>query len=89
MDSTRARRTVTLAVADHKSLLVAWRIHGGHRTPVPLRFIVAKPLTDSQFRRLPRQLKPLIDSPDDSVVFLEWLYSLEDPRREMLQKHAS
>jgi hypothetical protein len=80
MDFARAKRTVTIAVPDHKSLLVAWRMHGGPRSVVAMRFIVAKPLTDSQFRRLPSELKPLIDSPDDSVVFLEWLYSLEDPR---------
>jgi hypothetical protein len=80
MDFTRVRRTVTIVVADHKSLLLAWRMHGGPRPALSLRFIVAKPLTDSQFRRLPRELKPLIDSPDDSIVFLEWLYSLEDPR---------
>jgi len=80
MDFAPVRRTVTIAVADHKSLLVAWRMHGGPRCAAALRYIVAKPLTDSQFRRLPRELKPLIDSPDDSVAFLEWLYSLEDPR---------
>jgi hypothetical protein len=80
MDFTRVQAGVKIAVADYRSLLVAWRMHGGPRAAVALRFIVAKPLTDAQFRRLPSALKALIDSPDDSVAFLEWLYSLEDPR---------
>jgi len=80
MDSTRIKQAVTIAVADYESLLVAWRMHGGPRDSVALRFIVAEPLTDSEFRQLPNALKGLIDSPDDSVAFLEWLYSLEDPR---------
>jgi hypothetical protein len=73
-------KAVRIPVADCKSLLVAWRMHGGPNAPASLRFIVAKPLTDSEFRRLPDALKGLIDSPDDSVVFLNWLYGLEDPR---------
>jgi hypothetical protein len=80
MESTRINQAVRISVADYKSLLVAWRMHGGPKAPVALRFIVAKPLTDSEFRQLPDALKGLIDSPDDSVVFLEWLYCLEDPR---------
>lgn len=80
MDFTRTNEAVTIPVADYKSLLAVWRMHGGPRASVALRFIVAKPLTDSEFRRLPKALKGLIDSPDDSVAFLEWLYSLEDPR---------
>jgi hypothetical protein len=81
MNSTRVNEAVTIPVADYKSLLVAWRMHGGPRPRVALRFIVAKPLTNSEFRRLPNALKGLIDSPDDSVAFLEWLYSLKDTRR--------
>jgi hypothetical protein len=80
MDSARIKETVTIPVADYKSLLAAWRMHGEPKSRVALRFIVAKPLTDAEFRRLPNALKGLIDSPDDSVAFLEWLYSLEDPR---------
>ncbi len=82
MDYRRINEAVTVPVANYKSLLAAWRMHGGSRAPVALRFIVAKPLTDSEFRRLPNALKGLIDSPDDSVAFLEWLYNLEDPRSQ-------
>jgi hypothetical protein len=71
---------LTIAVPDYKSLLVAWRMHGGPRSPVSLRFILAKPLTAAQFRRLPVGLTALIKCPDDSVAFLERLYSLKDPR---------
>ena len=80
MDSARINQGVTIPVADYKSLLVAWRMHGRPKRPQALRFIVAKPLTDSEFRQLPNALKGLIDSPDDSIAFLEWLYNLEDPR---------
>ena len=79
MDFARINEGVTIPVADYKSLLRAWRMHEGPRGSA-LRFIVARPLTDSEFRRLPKALKGLIDSPDDSVAFLEWLYSLQDPR---------
>jgi hypothetical protein len=80
MDSIRIQETLTIAVADYKSLLVAWRMQGGPRSPVALRFILAKPLTDAQFRRLPDELIALTEFPDDSVAFLERLYALEDPR---------
>jgi hypothetical protein len=80
MDSMRILDPLTIAVADHKSLLVAWRMHGGPRSHVALRFILAKPLTAGQFQRLPDGLKALIEFPDDSVAFLERLYDLEDPR---------
>jgi hypothetical protein len=48
-------QTATIKVPDHKNLLAAWRLYG----PGPLvgRFIVEKPLTASQFRRLPRPLR--------------------------------
>ena len=80
MGSIRIRTALKIAVADHKSLFVAWRMHSGPRSPVALRFIVAKPLTAAQFRRLPDELIPLIESPDDSVAFLERLYSVKDLR---------
>jgi hypothetical protein len=71
--------TSTVTVADHKSLLTAWKIHGGPGSLVG-RFIVEKPLTRSQLRRLPMALKEKMACPDDSVSFLERLYGLEDPR---------
>jgi hypothetical protein len=78
MEFTRIKGTVTIPVADYKSLLMVYARRS--KGPMAVRFIVAKPLTHSEFRRLPNALKVLIDSPDDSVAFLEWLYSLEDPR---------
>jgi hypothetical protein len=44
------------------------------------RFIVGKPLTASQIRRLPEALKARLHSPDDSVGFLERMYRLPDMR---------
>lgn len=46
----------SIEVQDHKNLLAAWRLYGG---PVSLvgRFIVEKPLTASQLRRLPLGLR--------------------------------
>ena len=72
-------RSTTIEVADHKNLLAAWRLHGGPLTLVG-RFIVRKPLTASQLRRLPGALRGMLHYPDDSVDFLERLYSLDDPR---------
>lgn len=43
-------------------------------------FIVKRPLTVSQLRRLPEALKKKLHCPDDSVDFLERLHGLEDPR---------
>jgi hypothetical protein len=80
IDSIRIREALTIAVADDRSLLVEWRMHGGPRSPVALRFILAKPLTDAQIRRLPDELIELIEFPDDSVAFIERLYRLEDRR---------
>jgi hypothetical protein len=63
MHSTRSNGALKIPVANYKSLVTAWRMHRGPRPAVALRFIVAKPLTDSEFRRLPNALKGLIDFP--------------------------
>lgn len=71
----------TIEVPDHKNLLAAWMLHGpGTGSLVRFRFIVGKPLTASQLRRLPEALKERLQCADDSVAFLERLYGLEDPR---------
>jgi hypothetical protein len=44
------------------------------------RFIVEKPLTVSQLRRLPKALKERLQCADDSVDELERLNRLEDTR---------
>lgn len=79
MTVMRIQRSTAIEVPDHKSLIAAWRLHGGPGSLVA-RFIVDKPLTASQLSRLPEALKARLHSPDDSVDFLERLYCLEDPR---------
>ncbi len=76
----RIQRATTITVPDYNSLVFAWRLHGGPGT-IAKSFIVEKPLTDAQLRRLPKDLKRMIQSPDDSLDFLERLYRLEDPRK--------
>jgi hypothetical protein len=71
--------STTVEVPDHKNLLAAWRIHGGPAMLVA-RFIVRKPLTESQLLRLPEALKERLHCLDDAVDFLERLFGLEDPR---------
>jgi hypothetical protein len=68
----------TVTVPDLKGLRAAW----AHLCPGTLvgRFIVQKPLTPAQLRRLPVDLRDRLESMDDSVGFLERLYGLEDPR---------
>jgi hypothetical protein len=68
----------TIRVPDYRSLLAAWRGHGGQRTIVS-RFIVEKPLTKAQLRRLPKGLKSRLQV-RDSLDFLERLYELPDSR---------
>ncbi len=46
----------TIEVPTDKDLLSAWRLYGGPGTLVG-RFVVEKPLTDAQLRRLPRDLR--------------------------------
>jgi hypothetical protein len=41
---------------NHKSLMHAWRTYGGPLTLVG-RFVVEKPLTEAQLRRLPADLR--------------------------------
>jgi hypothetical protein len=56
MSYMRVIQLPTIEVPDHKSLLAAW-----HSCGLPVRrFIVAKPLTQSQFARLPKALKDLL-----------------------------
>jgi hypothetical protein len=52
------RALAVVEVPDHKNLLAAWRLYGP-ASPVG-RFVVKKPLTASQIRRLPRDLRDRI-----------------------------
>jgi len=54
--SYRVTRAATVEVPNLHSLLAAWKTYGGPGTLVG-RFVVRKPLTASQLRRLPRGLK--------------------------------
>jgi hypothetical protein len=67
----------TVTVPDHKTLRDVWKTYK-HSLLVG-RFIVEKPLTPAQLRRLSAKLRDRVSSPDD-LVFLEALYALEDPR---------
>jgi hypothetical protein len=71
-------QTGTIEVPDLKSLMAAWRTYGGPFC-MDRRFIVEKPLTVSQLRRLPGPLRARLEF-DEAVVWLERLYCLEDPR---------
>lgn len=71
-------QTGTIEVPDLKSLTAAWRTYGGPSCLVR-RFIVEKPLTASQLRRLPGPLRARLEV-DGAVAWLERLYRLEDPR---------
>jgi len=59
MTFMRIQRSTTIEVPDHKSLLAAWRLHGGPLSLVG-RFIVDKPLTLPQLNRLPKALRQLL-----------------------------
>ena len=79
MTSARIEAASTIEASDHPNLRSSWREYGGPSTLVG-RFIVDKPLTASQLRRLPEALKARLYCPDDSVDFPERLYGLPDPR---------
>jgi hypothetical protein len=49
----------TIEVSDHAGLRAAWRLHGCSATLVD-RFVVRKPLTERQIRRLPKDLRELL-----------------------------
>jgi hypothetical protein len=72
-------RSATIEVPDIHNLRAAWKTYGGPLCLVS-RFVVQKPLTQSQLQRLPKALRELVSCPDDSVAWLERLYGLEDPR---------
>jgi hypothetical protein len=52
------RALTTIEAPDHKGLLTAWKLYRGPLALVLVgRFIVKKPLTASQHRRLPKGLR--------------------------------
>jgi hypothetical protein len=56
----RISALATIDALNHKSLLEAWRIYGGPGTLVK-SFTVEKPLTPAQLRRLPAELRALLN----------------------------
>jgi hypothetical protein len=74
------KRETTIEVRDHKDLRKAWKLYGGPDTLVG-RFVVRKPLTDAQFRRLPKALRAMIECRSgDGVEWLRNLWNLPDTR---------
>lgn len=71
----------TVTVEDHKTLREAWKRYGGPLSLVG-EFVVRKPLTEAQYRRLPQGLKDRLREGDENnaVSFLEQLYRLPDLR---------
>jgi len=78
MDIFGVHPLTVITVKDHKGLRQAWKRYGG-AFPLVGEFVVRKPLTESQLRRLPEGLRALVRTADD-VSFLERLYRLPDPR---------
>jgi hypothetical protein len=52
--------STTIEVLAHKDLLAAWRLYGGPGSLVG-SFKVQKPLTTSQLRRLPAELRSIVE----------------------------
>lgn len=59
----KIRALTTITVADHRSLVKAWSTWNERERALIGRFIVEKPLTDAQFRRLPAALKRIVEGP--------------------------
>lgn len=59
MTYANVHSTTTVTVPDYKNLMAAWKEYGGQVSLVG-RFIVKKPLTAAQLRRLPKGLRTLL-----------------------------
>ena len=80
MRYSRIHAASTVEVGDHKALLAAWEQYGGPFCVVA-RFFVRKPLTKSQFSRLPAGLRARMGA-GDAGAWLDGLFALEDSRIE-------
>jgi hypothetical protein len=73
--------TTEVSVQDYAMLRELWK---SYKDSLAWEFIgsvaVEEPLTDAQLRRLHRDLRAKVRCADDSVPFLEALWSLDDPR---------
>ena len=80
MSVCRIMRSTTITVPDHKNLVDTYRSLKKRNADFLIgAFVVENPLTPSQFKRLPAELKRLIKS-GEAVTELERLCRLEDPR---------
>jgi hypothetical protein len=72
-------------VQNLKDLKALWQLHGGPRTLLG-RVVFTGELSDEEFLSLPEGLRKLIvfedqcEEQDDSAVFLDRLFNLDDPR---------
>jgi len=83
MQATKIQSRTVITVPNYQTLVAEWRRwKKGVEWQYVGRVIVEKPLTDSQLRRLHRDLVEKLYEPDDSLLFLQTLWSLEDPRGE-------
>ncbi len=73
--------TTEVRVRDYAMVRELWKMHKNSLAWSLIgSVLVEKPLTDAQLGRLHHDLRCKIRNPDDSVPFLEALWSLDDPR---------
>jgi len=77
--------TTTITVSDRRALLAAWKRYDVLSRTLIGRYVVEKPLTDAQLRRLPMELRDRLvngEPPCTSVIELERLFGLPDTRTD-------
>lgn len=52
--------TTTITVSNHRNLMASWKLYNPFARTLIGRYIVEKPLTDAQLRRLPGELRDLV-----------------------------
>ncbi|HSY34439.1 MAG TPA: hypothetical protein VK814_01690 [Acidobacteriaceae bacterium] len=75
--------TTTITAFDHRSLRAVWKRY--RHTGLVGSYVVEKPLTDAQLRRLPMELRDRLtngEPPCTSVVELERIFELPDTRTD-------
>jgi hypothetical protein len=75
--------TTTVTTFDHRSLRAVWKRYGP--TGLVGSYIVEKPLTEAQLRRLPSDLRDRLtngEPPCTSVIELERIFGLPDIRTD-------
>ena len=73
--------TTTVTTFDHRSLRRLWKMYGC--TGLVGSYVVEKPLTEAQLRRLPTDLRERLtngEPPCTSVIELERIFGLPDTR---------